>query len=84
MLIAEQRLGLWSLLQFFNLASHHLIIEVAFRVNDKCGGMRYLFIRAQTHNPAKLQVVVQLLQHPPLRTDPVDIFRSRRTADLAA
>ena len=55
-----------------------------FRIHDKCGGMRYMFIRAQTHKPAKLQVVVQLLQQPPLRTDPVNIFRSRRTAALAA
>ena len=71
-LVAEQRLDLGSSHQLLQELPHHLVIEEPLPVLGECGGMPDRIIRAEPHKPAEQQVVVQLLQQQPLRTDPVE------------
>ncbi len=66
-LVAEQRLDIWSTHQRLQEAPHHLLIEQPLAVLGECGGVPDRIIRAQPHKPAEQQVVVELLQQKPLR-----------------
>ncbi len=81
-LIAEQRLDLRGAHQLFQEAPHDVVIEEPLPVFGECGGVPDRIIWAQTHKPAKQQVVVQLLQQQPLRADPVEGLQQRGQEQL--
>ncbi len=62
LLIAEQRLDLWSPHQLHQERSHHLVIEQPLTILGERGGTPERNIRAETHKPAKQQDVVKLIQ----------------------
>jgi hypothetical protein len=72
---AEQRLDLRSAHQL--LAPHHLVVQQPLAVFGECGGVPDPIIRAQPHKRAEHQVVVELLQEQPMRSDPVEGLQQR-------
>ena len=76
-LIAEQRLDLWSSHQPSQEHPHHLLIEQPLPVLGERGGVPDRIIRAQAHKPTKQQIVVELLQQKPLRADAVERLQQR-------
>jgi hypothetical protein len=94
MLIAEQRLDLRCRHQLLQELPHHLVIEEPLtvlvpparsacgRCKGECGGMPDRIIRAQTHKPAKQQVVMELLEQKPLGPNPVERLQQRGQQEL--
>ena len=83
MLIAEQRLDLWSrhqLLQepaqgppaHFASLRKHLLVQQPLAVFGKGGGVPDRIVGAQADKPAVQQVVVELLEQKPLGANPVE------------
>ncbi len=65
-LIAEQRLDLWSRHHLVEEALHELLIQQPLTVFGERCGMPDRIIRTQTVKPAEQQVVLQLHQQKPL------------------
>ena len=76
-LIAQLRLYLWRRHHLVEEAAHDLVIEEALAVFCEGRGVPDRIIRAHAHKPAEQQVVVQLLQQKPLRTNPVERLQQR-------
>ncbi len=93
-LIAEQRLDLRGGHQLLQEAPHHLVIEEPISVlvppaRSACGrckgeraGVPDRIVGTQADKPAEQQVVVELLQPKPLRSDPVERLQQRGQQQL--
>jgi len=76
-LIAEQRIDIWSAHQFLQKAAHGLVIEEPLAVVRKGGGVPNWIVRPQANNPAVQQVVVELLEQKPFGANPVERLQER-------
>jgi hypothetical protein len=82
MLIAEQRLDLWSRHQLLQEPAHHLLVQQPLAVFGKGGGVPDRIIGAQADKPAVQQVVVELLEQKPLGANPVERLQQRGQQEL--
>ena len=88
MLVAEQRLDLRCAHQLLQELPQgppahsaslrkHPVIEEPLPVLGECGGVPDRIVGTQADKPAEQQVVVELLQQKPLRSDPVERLQQR-------
>jgi hypothetical protein len=81
-LIAEQRLHVWSCHHLVEEALHELLIEQPLTVLGECCGMPDRIIGILIEKPAEEQVVLQLLQQKPLAADAVERLQERGQQQL--
>ena len=77
MLIAEQRLDLWSRHQLLQKAAHDLVIEEPLAVFSECGGVPDRIVGAQADKPPVQRVEIDLLEQKPFGANPVERLQER-------
>ena len=72
MLVTEQGLDLRRSHQLLKEQPHDVVVEEPITVFCECGRVPDHIVGTEAHKPAEQQVVVELLQQPPLGANPVE------------